>query len=141
MHTTLYGEKAVGDTLLQGVIVDWATEVLDVGTVFGFLGRGGQADLRGGAEILQHLAARRVIGCAAAVALVDDHEVKEAGRELLVDVLLFFSAGPRLIQGTQIIKPVLARSVATKQSSDFACFGVARLRTKKCHWIASLRSQ
>ena len=49
-------EEAVGDALLERVGVDRVAEVLDVGDVLGFLGRGGQADLRGGGEVLEDLA-------------------------------------------------------------------------------------
>ena len=91
-------EEAVVDALLERVGVDRVAEVVDVGDVFGFLGRGGQADLRGGREVVEHLAPGGVVGGAAAVALVDDDQVEEVGRELLVDVLLFLGAGDGLVE-------------------------------------------
>ena len=39
------------------------------------------------------------LGGARPVALVDDHQVEEVGRERLVDVLFFFGAGDRLVEG------------------------------------------
>ena len=71
------GEEPVVDALLQRVGVDRVAEVLDVGDVLGFLGRCGEADLRGGGEVFEHLAPGRIIGRTAAVALVDDDEVEE----------------------------------------------------------------
>ena len=41
------GKKAVADALFQGVRIDRLAEVIDVGNVLGFPGRGGQADLGG----------------------------------------------------------------------------------------------
>jgi hypothetical protein len=81
-----------------------------------------------------------VIGGAAAVALVADHPIEESRRGLLVDDVFFFRVGDCLIQCPQAKKLVIARRAATTWSSDLACSGVARLKTKKCHWIASLRS-
>ena len=92
-------EEAVGDALLKRVGVDGLAEVLDVGNLFGFLGRGGQADLRRRGKVFEHLAPGRIVGRAAAMTLVHHHEIKEVGRELLVDVLLFLGAGDRLIKG------------------------------------------
>ena len=83
---------------LKRVGVDRVAEVFDVGDVLGFLGRGGQADLGGGGEVLEDLAPGGVIGGAATVALVDDDQVEEVRRELLVDVLLFLGAGDGLIE-------------------------------------------
>ena len=40
-------EEAVADALLQRIGVNRLAEIVDVGDVFGFLRRGGQADLRG----------------------------------------------------------------------------------------------
>jgi hypothetical protein len=60
---------------------------VDVGDVLRFLGRGGQADLGGAGEVVEDLAPGGVFGGAAAMAFVDDDQVEEVGRELLVDVL------------------------------------------------------
>ena len=75
-------QKPVADPLLQRIGVHRRAEVIDVGNVSGFLGRGGQADLRGRREVLQNLPPGRILGGAATMALVDDDEIEEAGREL-----------------------------------------------------------
>ena len=99
MRTTLYGaRKPSSMPCLQRVGVDRVAEVLDVRDVLGFLRRGGQADLRGRREVVEDLAPGGVVGGAAAMALVDDDQVEEVGRELLVDVLLFLGAGDGLVE-------------------------------------------
>ncbi len=97
-HDFVGGEEAVLDALLERVGVDRVAEVVDVGDVLGLLGRGGEADLRGGGEVVEDLAPGGVVGGAAAVAFVDDDQVEEVGRELLVDVLLFLGAGDGLVE-------------------------------------------
>ena len=67
-------------------------------TYFGFLRRGGQADLRGRGEVVEDLAPGGVLGRAAAVALVDHDQVEEAGRELAEELLPLLRAGDRLIE-------------------------------------------
>ena len=67
-------------------------------TYFGFLRRGGQADLRGAGKVVEDLAPGGVLGRAAAVALVDDDEVEEAGRELAEELLPLLRAGDGLIE-------------------------------------------
>ena len=91
-------EEAVLDALLERVGVDRLAEVVDVGDVFGFLGRGGQADLRGGGEVVEDFAPGGILGGAAAVAFVDDDQVEEAGRELAVELLPLLRAGDGLIE-------------------------------------------
>ena len=91
-------EEAVLDALLQRVGVDGLAEVVDVGDVLRLLGRGGQADLGGGGEVFEDLAPGGILGGAAAVALVDDDEVEEAGRELAEELLALLRAGDRLIE-------------------------------------------
>ena len=73
------GEEAVADALFQGVGVDRLTEVMDVGNVASFLGRGGETDLRGRGEIFQDFPPGRILGGTAAVALVDHDQVEEGG--------------------------------------------------------------
>src|SRR5690606_4003585 len=73
-------------------------EVGDVRDVLGFLGRRREADLRGGREVLQDLTPCGILGGAAAVALVDDDEIEEAGRELAVELLAVLGAGDRLVE-------------------------------------------
>jgi hypothetical protein len=87
------GQEAVADALPQRVGVDRRAEVVDVGDVLGLLGRGGQADLRGGAEVVEDLAPGGVFGGAAAVALVDDDQVEEVGRQLAKELLPVVGAG------------------------------------------------
>src|SRR5690606_35526685 len=73
-------------------------EVLDVGDVASLLGRRGEAEVDRRGEVLQYLAPGRVLGGAPAVALVDDDEVEEVRRELLVDVLLLLGPRDRLVE-------------------------------------------
>ena len=65
------GEEAVGDALPEGVGVDRVAEVFDVGDVFRFLRRGGEADLGGGGKVFEDFAPRGIVGRATAVALVN----------------------------------------------------------------------
>ena len=67
-------------------------------TYFGLLRRGGEADLRGAGEVFEDLAPGRILGGAAAMALVDDDQVEEAGRELAEELLPLLRAGDRLIE-------------------------------------------
>ena len=52
-------KEAVLDALLEGVGVDRLTEIMDVGDVFGFLRRRGEADLRSAGEIFEDFAPGR----------------------------------------------------------------------------------
>ena len=90
------GQEAVFDALLEGVGVDGLAEIVDIGDVFGLFGGGGQADLHGRWKVFENLAPGGIIGGAAAVTFVDDDQVEEVRRELLVDVLPLFGAGRRL---------------------------------------------
>ena len=91
-------EESVADALLEGVGEDRLPEVGDVRNVLGLLRRGGEADLGRGGKILEDLAPRR-IGCGTApVALVDHDQVEEAGRELLVGLLVLLRPRDRLIE-------------------------------------------
>ena len=71
---------------------------MDVGDVFSLLRRCGQADLGGAREVVQDFTPSRVFCSAAPVALVDDDQIEEIRRELLVDVFLFLVTGDGLIQ-------------------------------------------
>ena len=71
---------------------------MDVGDVFGFLGRGGQADLRGGGKVVEDFPPGRIFGGAAPVAFVNDDQVEEARRELAEELLPLFRAGDGLIE-------------------------------------------
>jgi hypothetical protein len=84
--------------LLEAVGVDRFAEVVDVGGGIGFLGRGGQADLGGVAEVGEDVAPGGIFGGAATVAFVDDDEIEEVGRKLLVDIAFVFRAGDGLVE-------------------------------------------
>ena len=91
-------EKAVADALLERVGVDRLAEVVDVGDVFGLLGRGGEADLRGGGKVFEDFAPGGILRGAAAVAFVDDDQVEEAGRKLAEELLPLLRAGDGLVE-------------------------------------------
>ena len=88
----------MGYALLEAVAVDRLAEVVTAGDILRLLGRGGQADVGDAGKVIQDLAPGRIVRRAAAVALVDDHQIEEIGRKRLVDVLRFFAAGDRLVQ-------------------------------------------
>jgi hypothetical protein len=48
--------------------------------------------------VVENLAPRRILGGAAAMALVDDDEVEEARRKLAVEFLALFWAGDGLVE-------------------------------------------
>ncbi len=112
LHHLVGREEAVVDALLQRVGVDRLAEVVDVGDVLRLLRRGGQADLGGGGEVVEDLPPRGVLGGAAAVALVDDDEVEEVGRELAEELLAILRAGDGLVE----------REVDLVGGVDAACF-------------------
>ena len=91
-------QETVADALLEGVGVNRLAEVMDVGDVFGFLGRCGEADLCRRREVIQDFPPCRILCRTAAMALVDDDEVEECGREFPEDLLAFFRPGDRLIE-------------------------------------------
>lgn len=79
------GEKAVADSLLEGVAEDWLAEPVDVGDVLGLRGCGGEADPGGSGEVVEDLPPGGVLGGAAAVTLVDHDQIEETGGELAED--------------------------------------------------------
>ena len=91
-------KEAVANSLFERIGVDRLAEVIDVGDVFGFLRRGGETDLRGAGEVLEDLSPGRIVGRAAAMALVDDDQVEEVGRELSIELLPVLRARDRLIE-------------------------------------------
>ena len=112
-------EEAVADALLQRVGVNRLAEVVDVGDVFGFLRRGGQADLRRAGEVVEDFPPGRILGGAAAMALVDHDQVEEAGRELAIELLPLLRAGDRLIEPEiDLVGRVDAALLVERQSSD-----------------------
>ena len=75
-------QEAVVDALLERVDVDRLAEIgVGVHVVLA-LGRGGQAELHGGGEVVQDAAPVALVVGAAAMALVDDDEVEEVRRIL-----------------------------------------------------------
>ena len=75
-------EEAVVDAFLERVDVDRLAEVgVGVDVVLA-LGRGGEAELHGGGEVVEDAAPVALVVRAAAMALVDDDEVEEVGRIL-----------------------------------------------------------
>ena len=91
-------KEAVMDTLLERVGVNRCAEIMDIGDIFGFLGRGGEADLRGVREVFEDFAPSRILGSAAAMAFVDDDQVEEAGRKLAEQLLPLLRASDGLIE-------------------------------------------
>ena len=72
------GEKAIPDAFAQRVGINRIAEIVDVGNVFRFLGRGRQADLRRRAEIIEDLTPGGILGGTPAMALVDNNQIEEA---------------------------------------------------------------
>ena len=93
------GEETIGDPLAQRIGVDRLAEVVHVGDVFGLLRGGGQPDLCGRGEVVQHLAPGRVGIGAAAVTLVHDDQVEEVGRKLAIDILPILRPRDALVEG------------------------------------------
>ena len=85
-------QESVADALFQGVGVHGLTEVGGVGDISRLLRRRGQTYLGRRVKVFQDLAPSRVVGCAAAVALVDHDQIEKSRRELAVD--FWSSAGP-----------------------------------------------
>ena len=98
LHHLVRRQEAVADALLQRVGVDRLAEVVDVGDVFGFLRRGGQADLGGAGEVVEDFPPGGILRRAAAMTFVDDDEVEEVGREFAEELLAFLRAGDGLIE-------------------------------------------
>ena len=98
LHHLVGRQEAVADALLERIGVNRVAEIGDVGDVLGFLRRRGHADLRRRGEIFEDFPPRRILGRAAAVALVDHDQVEEARRELAEQLLPFLRAGDRLIE-------------------------------------------
>src|SRR6202166_4140982 len=71
---------------------------MNVGDVLGFLWCRGEADLRSGGEIFEDFFPGGIIGGATTVTLVDDDQVKKAGREFPEELLAFLRPGDGLIK-------------------------------------------
>lgn len=91
-------EKAVADALFQGIGENRFAEIFRVGDIFGFLRRGGEADLRRAGKVVEDFPPCRILGRAATMAFVDHDQVKETGRKCLVELLPFLRASDRLIE-------------------------------------------
>ena len=92
------GQETIGDALPERVGVDRIAEVLDIGYVLGFLGRCGEANLRGRREVFEDFAPGRIVGRTATVTLVHDDQVEEVRGELFIDVLLLLRSRDGLIE-------------------------------------------
>ena len=75
-------QEAVVDAVLERIDVDRLAEILVGVHVVLALGRGGQAELHGGGEVVEDAAPVAFVVGAAAMALVDDDEVEEVRRIL-----------------------------------------------------------
>ena len=114
-------EEAVLDALLERVGVNRLAEVVDVGDVLGFLRRGGQADLRGAGEVFEDLAPGRILGRAAAMALVDHDQVEEAGRELAEELLPLLRPGDGLIEAEIDLEGRVDAALLVERRGEFDC--------------------
>ncbi len=88
-------KKTVVDALAQGkgIGVERLAEVVAAGNLLGFLRRGGEADVGRAAEVVEDGAPVGILVSATAVALIDDDQVGEIGREPFVDIVLVCVAG------------------------------------------------
>ena len=86
-------KKAVLNALLERVGVNRLAEIVDVGDVFGFLRRRGEADLGGGGKVFKNLTPGGVISCAATVALINNDEVEEPWRKFPEEFLALLWPG------------------------------------------------
>ena len=93
------GQKPVRDPLGQAVLIDRIAEVVVGIDVVLTPRRRGHADLHGGLEPLQDLPPAATFARAAAMALVDDHQIEEVARIVAVQAGALFVAGDRLVDG------------------------------------------
>ena len=70
------------NTLQERICIDGITEVIEVICAGLRFGRGSHTNLRGTAEILQHLTPSGIIFCTATVTLINNDEVKEIRLDL-----------------------------------------------------------
>ena len=73
------GQEAVGDALSERIGVDRIAKVLNVGNVFGFFGGCRQSNLGCRCEILEDLSPSCIVRSTAAMALIDNHQIKKVG--------------------------------------------------------------
>src|SRR6185437_7023758 len=115
-------KESVLNTLFQRVGVNRRAEIVDVGNVFCFLGRGGEADLGGAREVIENLTPCGISGCAAAMALVNNDEIKEVAGELFIKLLALFRSGDGLIEREVDLKGGINAAVAANGCGDgIAC--------------------
>ena len=91
-------QEAVLDTLPQRVGVNRAPEIMDIGDVLGFLGRGRESDLGGAGEVIENLPPGCIVGGAAAMTLINDDQVKKARREFPEELLALLRPRDGLIK-------------------------------------------
>ena len=93
------GQKPVRDPLGQTVLIDRIAEVVVGIDVVLTPRRRGHADLHGGLEPLQDLPPVATFARAAAMTLVDDHQIEEVARIVAVEAGTLLVAGDRLVDG------------------------------------------
>src|SRR5262249_59529593 len=71
LYHLVWREKSVADALFQRVGINRRAEIIDIRDIFGFLRRCGKADLRRRGEVFEYFTPSRILGCTAAMALVD----------------------------------------------------------------------
>ena len=103
IHIEMHTRDAIGrketvlDALLEAIGVYGFVEVVEVVGILLAFGRSGQTNLRGAAEVFEHLAPCGVLLGTAAVALVNDDEVEEVRVELQVRLLLVILVADELL--------------------------------------------
>ena len=92
------GEETVFNPLLEAVGINRLAKIGEVGNVFGFLGRGGHAEMDGAGEVIEDFTPCRIFGGAATMALVDNDQVEKIGRDISEYFIFFGWAGDGLIE-------------------------------------------
>ena len=121
-------EEAVVDALPQAVRVDRVAEVAVGVAVVVAQRRGGHAELVGGLEVLEDLAPVALVAGAAAVALVDDDQVEEVGREFPVQ------AGAALVLGDGLVDGEVHLAALDDLAGLDLAAGVAEGGEESCPW-------
>src|ERR1017187_2413553 len=120
-------QESVANTLLERVGVYRFAEVVDVRNVFGFLGRGGEADLGGGGEVFEDFVPGRIGVGAAAVALVDNDKVEETRGELAKEFLAVLGARDGLIEAEVNLVGGIDAALLVEREGEFLLRAVGAL--------------